>query len=277
MKETIETNKQIEKIALPVLETKESEIDLPGSKSISNRVLLLSALSKDTKNKVKRVLKSDDTDRMLEALEKLWVKIEKISDDEVIIYWTNWNFKKEDLKLFLWNAWTAFRSLTAVLAILWIESELSWISRMHQRPIWDLVDALRQVWANIDYLENEGFPPLKIKHFQENQVNTLQVKWDVYSQFLSALLIALPLNWKSYEIQIDWELISKPYVDITLNLLKKFGVEIKNDSYKSFKIPANSLYKAPEEILVEWDASSASYFMAAGLLWKNKIKINWKK
>ena len=264
---------------LPISHTQPSEIALPGSKSISNRVLLLAALSKNACH-IKRLLKSDDTERMLDALHLLGVQIDQIGDDEVVIHGTNGVFRQPET-LFLGNAGTAFRPLTAVLAVLGVECELTGVARMYERPIADLVSALRQIGADIQYLHNDDFPPLKIGKFVDNGCRTVQVSGSVSSQFLSALLMALPLTKKAYQIQVVGDLISKPYIDITLNLLKRFGVEIDNQHYQVFRLPEtaagrsqNSLYTAPQELLVEGDASGASYFMAAGLLGKNPIKIN---
>ncbi|MBQ9183130.1 MAG: 3-phosphoshikimate 1-carboxyvinyltransferase [Neisseriaceae bacterium] len=257
---------------LPISHTQPSEIDLPGSKSISNRVLLLAALSKNACY-IKRLLKSDDTERMLDALSALGVSMQKMADDELIIHGTNGVFRQPET-LFLGNAGTAFRPLTAVLAVLGVECELTGVARMYERPIADLVVALRQIGADIQYLGNDGFPPLKIGKFVDNGCRTVQVSGSVSSQFLSALLMALPLTKKAYEIQVVGDLISKPYIDITLNLLKRFGVEIDNQNYQVFRLPENTCYTAPNELLVEGDASGASYFMAAGLLGKNPIKIN---
>ena len=257
---------------LPISHTQPSEIDLPGSKSISNRVLLLAALSKNACY-IKRLLKSDDTERMLDALSALGVSMQKMADDELIIHGTNGVFRQPET-LFLGNAGTAFRPLTAVLAVLGVECELTGVARMYERPIADLVVALRQIGADIQYLGNDGFPPLKIGKFVDNGCRTVQVSGSVSSQFLSALLMALPLTKKAYEIQVVGDLISKPYIDITLNLLKRFGVEIDNQNYQVFRLPENTCYTAPNELLVEGDASGASYFMAAGMLGKNPIKIN---
>ena len=257
---------------LPISYTQPSEIFLPGSKSISNRVLLLSALSKNACH-IKRLLKSDDTDRMLDALAALGVSLDKIADDELIIHGTNGVFRQPET-LFLGNAGTAFRPLTAVLAVLGVACELTGVPRMYERPIGDLVAALRQIGADIQYLGNDGYPPLKIGAFNDNGCRTVEVSGSVSSQFLSALLMALPLTKQAYEIQVIGDLISKPYIDITLNLLRRFGVSIDNQNYQVFRLPENAAYIAPDELLVEGDASGASYFMAAGLLGKNPIKIN---
>ncbi|WP_107687462.1 3-phosphoshikimate 1-carboxyvinyltransferase [Neisseria wadsworthii] len=251
-------------IRLPASELKPSTIALPGSKSISNRTLLLAALS-DNSCVIKSLLKSDDTDRMLEALETLGVKLER-NESGLVVHGCNGSFPNRNADLFLGNAGTAFRPLTAVLAILGGNYHLHGVPRMHERPIGDLVDALRIAGAQIDYLGNEGFPPLRIDAFQDNGTRIIPIRGNVSSQYLTALLMALPLTGEACEIHVEGELISKPYIDITLNLMAKFGVNVVNQNYEIFKIPAGARYHAPETIHVEGDASSASYFLAAGLL-----------
>ncbi|EGZ45972.1 3-phosphoshikimate 1-carboxyvinyltransferase [Neisseria wadsworthii] len=251
-------------IRLPASELKPSTIALPGSKSISNRTLLLAALS-DNSCEIKSLLKSDDTDRMLEALETLGVKLER-HESGLTVHGCKGAFPKREADLFLGNAGTAFRPLTAVLAILGGNYHLHGVPRMHERPIGDLVDALRIAGAQIDYLGNEGFPPLRIDAFQDNDTRIIPIRGNVSSQYLTALLMALPLTGEACEIHVEGELISKPYIDITLNLMAKFGVNVENQNYEIFKIPAGARYHAPETIHVEGDASSASYFLAAGLL-----------
>lgn len=260
-------------LRLKASHTKDAEVNLPGSKSISNRVLLLSALSENSST-IRRLLRSDDTAHMLKALKALGVRCQEIANDEFIIHGKNGCFNTLNEPLDLGNAGTAIRPLAAVLAVLGVECELTGVDRMKERPIGDLVSALLQIGASVEYTEKQGFPPLKIGAFHDNGCRTVQVSGSVSSQFLSALLMALPLTQKAYEIQVVGDLISKPYIDITLNLLKRFGVEIDNQNYQVFRLPENSTYTAPNELLVEGDASGASYFMAAGLLGKNPIKIN---
>ena len=137
---------------------------------------------------------------------------------------------------------------------------------MHERPIGDLVDALRQIGANIEYLENEGFPPLKISPANIDVSKPIKIRGDVSSQFLTALLMALPLTKQQATIEVVGELISKPYIEITLNLMAKFGVHVQREGWQKFTIPANANYHSPKEIFVEGDASSASYFLAAGAI-----------
>ena len=247
-------------------------IKLPGSKSISNRTLLLAALA-DGVTEVRDLLKSDDTDRMLEALKKLNVDLEAISETShnVMIFGNKGEFQVKHADLFLGNAGTAFRPLTAALALSGGHYTLRGVSRMHERPIKDLVDALRQVGANIEYLENEGFPPLRIsppspQPSPAGEGANVKIRGDVSSQFLTALLMALPLTKQEATIELVGELISKPYIEITLNLMARFGVEVSRDGWQKFTIPANAKYISPKQIFVEGDASSASYFLAAGAI-----------
>ena len=250
-------------------------IMLPGSKSISNRTLLLSALANGL-TEVRDLLVSDDTDRMLEALKLLGVHIEatgKITEgtyqsqsNNKVIVGNHGNFTNKRADLFLGNAGTAFRPLTAALAFSNGNYTLSGVPRMHERPIWDLVDALRAAGASIDYLGVEGYPPLRISPANIQNKLPIKIKGDVSSQFLTALLMALPLTGKEFTIEVVGELISKPYIEITLNLMAQFGVIVKRDGWQHFTIQAKHQYQTPTLIEIEGDASSASYFLAAGAI-----------
>jgi 3-phosphoshikimate 1-carboxyvinyltransferase len=255
----------MEQLNLPAASHASGQIVLPGSKSISNRTLLLAALATGT-TEIRDLLASDDTARMLEALEKLGVKLENFAENAWRIAGCGGNFPSKDADLFLGNAGTAFRPLTAALAFSNGNYHLSGVPRMHERPIGDLVDALRQAGADIEYLSNDGFPPLKITAAKLDLSNTIKIRGDVSSQFLTALLMALPLTGKTATIEVVGELISKPYIEITLNLMTKFGVMVQRDGWQRFTIPANSTYISPKQIFVEGDASSASYFLAAGAI-----------
>ncbi|AUZ05782.2 MULTISPECIES: 3-phosphoshikimate 1-carboxyvinyltransferase [Vitreoscilla] len=259
-------------IFLPASNIRDSHVRLPGSKSISNRTLLLAALS-DNECVLHDVLDSDDTQRMLEALAQLGVVIETIDANSHRVHGSKQRFPNKDAQLFLGNAGTAFRPLTAALALMQGHYELSGVPRMHERPIGDLVDALRLSGADITYLQNEAYPPLKIHPWRDNEQRTIPVKGNVSSQFLTALLMSLPLTGQAYTIEVVGELISKPYIDITLKLMAQFGIVIEHEQHQVFHLPANALYHAPESLHVEGDASSASYFLAAGLLTGKKITV----
>ncbi len=238
-------------------------IKLPGSKSISNRTLLLAAFSKGVTD-ILDLLASDDTARMLEALAVLGVAMEEIGDNNWRVTGNGGNVSVKQANLFLGNAGTAFRPLTAALAMSQGNYTLSGIPRMHERPIGDLVDALAQAGAHIEYLGNKGFPPLKISPAQIQSDQGIKIRGDVSSQFLTSLLMGLPLTGQSFKIEVVGELISKPYIEITLNLMARFGVHVKTNGWQEFTVPAQTQYQSPGKIYVEGDASSASYFIAAG-------------
>ena len=251
------------------------EIHLPGSKSISNRVLLLAALSKG-ETIVHGLLDSDDTKVMLSALNKLGLQIDDLGNRSVRVHGLG-EFPVKEADLFMQNAGTAIRPLTAALAVSDGRYHLHGIPRMHERPIGDLVEALKSIGANIDYLENLGYPPLQIEPPVLKKDTVIKVAGSVSSQFLTALLMAAPLLAKqlnqAIEIEVEGELISKPYIAITLNLMQHFGVSVENHDWQRYIIAADAEYVSPKEIWVEGDASSASYFFALGLLAGGPIRI----
>ncbi len=255
----------MEQLHLAAAGRAEGQITLPGSKSISNRTLLLAALANGV-TEIHDLLVSDDTSRMLEALQTLGVNCENIDKNTWRIIGCNGHFPNKHAALFLGNAGTAFRPLTAALAMSGGQYSLSGVARMHERPIGDLVNALRQAGANIEYAENAGFPPLHISPATLDLSKPIQIRGDVSSQFLTALLMALPLSGQQATIEVIGELISKPYIEITLNLMAKFGVKVNRQNWLSFTVLADSAYKSPATIYVEGDASSASYFLAAGAI-----------
>jgi 3-phosphoshikimate 1-carboxyvinyltransferase len=250
---------------LPPLASAQGRVVLPGSKSISNRVLLLAALCQG-RTTLHDLLDSDDTRVMLAALRQLGCAVQQIGAT-VVIDGLDGHLAQTQAKLFMGNAGTAMRPLTAALAVLGGDFELSGVARMHERPIGDLVDALRQLGCRIAYLGQDGYPPLHIGTPDLKLDAAIRVRGDVSSQFLTALLMALPLvATKDIVIEVVGELISKPYVEITLNLLARFGIAVQRDGWQRFTIPAGSRYRSPGALHVEADASSASYFMALGAI-----------
>ena len=262
---------------IPSLQQAGGTVTLPGSKSISNRVLLLSAFCEGS-TWVHDLLDSDDTRVMLVALRQLGCVVEpKPGSNSVCI--TGLGQRTADgksaglkkpstaIEFFMGNAGTAMRPLTAALAVMGGDFTLKGVARMHERPIGDLVDALRSLGCHIDYLGNEGYPPLRVLSPQLKLGKPIQVRGNVSSQFLTALLMSLPLAaQKDTVIEVVGELISKPYIEITLNLLALYGIQIKRDGWERFTIPAGSHFTSPGEIHIEADASSASYFIALGAL-----------
>ena len=250
---------------LPNLRGAAGAVTLPGSKSISNRVLLLAALCEGVTT-IHDLLDSDDTRVMLVALKTLGCEVTQ-DGNTVRIQGLAGQLPVRQAKLFLGNAGTAMRPLTAALAVLGGDFELGGIPRMHERPIGDLVDALRQLGCQVDCLGQEGFPPLHIGTASVKVEQPIQVRGDVSSQFLTALLMALPLVAKQdIVIEVVGELISRPYIEITLNLLTRFGVNVERQGWQRFTIPAGSKLRTPGVVHVEADASSASYFIALGAI-----------
>ena len=258
---------------VPPIATADGAVTLPGSKSISNRVLLLAALCNGA-TEVHDLLASDDTHVMLEALKALGCEVASTGVNQVRVVGLNGRLRTQSAALFLGNAGTAMRPLTAALTLMASTQggsfEVSGVPRMHERPIGDLVDALRALGGIVTDLGQPGYPPLRLGDGAPHTLNLkdpIPVRGDVSSQFLTALLLALPLVAKDdVVIDVVGELISKPYIEITLKLLAQFGVHVKRDEWKRFTIPGGSRYQSPGKIHVEADASSASYFVALGAL-----------
>ena len=249
-------------------------VRLPGSKSISNRTLLLAALAEGT-TAIRELLASDDTHVMLMALQKLGVQWEQAGvSQDYTVHGVGGAFPVHQTDLFMGNAGTAIRPLTAALAVTGGDYTLHGVARMHERPIGDLVDALNAVGARIAYTGEVGFPPL---HIQRGMIHAkrMAVRGNVSSQFLTALLMAAPLMARDHDITVDvvGELISKPYIDITLNLMRRFGVTVQRDDWRSFTVAAGARYASPGTIHVEGDASSASYFLAAGAIAGGPVRV----
>ncbi|HEY1290489.1 MAG TPA: 3-phosphoshikimate 1-carboxyvinyltransferase [Burkholderiales bacterium] len=252
-------------IELKPLRRASGTVRLPGSKSISNRVLLLAALARGA-TEIGGLLDADDTRVMQEALKKLGARFSGARVEGV-----GGPFPVKKADLFLGNAGTAFRPLTAALAFSGGVYHLSGVARMHERPIADLVDALRGIGARLEYADKEGFPPLAI-HPGSIRSEKLRVKGDVSSQYLTALLMALPLTGTDSTVEVQGELISKPYVEITLNVMRRFGIEVTREQWRTFRVP-HGAYRSPGKIMVEGDASSASYFLAAGALGGGPVRV----
>jgi 3-phosphoshikimate 1-carboxyvinyltransferase len=263
----------IETLQLGPFKQASGNVTLPGSKSISNRTLLLAALGEGVTT-VHNLLKSDDTDVMLAALNTLGVKVQSADNHTFRVTGCGGIFPQQRADLFLGNAGTAFRPLTAALALQNGHYQLSGVPRMHERPIGDLTDALVSIGANIRCTGEAGFPPLEISPFQSGTADRVKVRGDVSSQFLTALLMALPLRRTEFTVEVVGELISKPYIEITLNLMARFGVKVERRQWREFVIPAAARYVSPREVYVEGDASSASYFLAAGAVGGGPVRVH---
>jgi 3-phosphoshikimate 1-carboxyvinyltransferase len=254
----------------------QGSILLPGSKSISNRALLLAALSSGVTT-LTNLLDADDTQVMRNALRQLGLSVTDQANNICVVEGCGGHFPVRKADLFMGNAGTAIRPLTAALAMQGGDYRLSGVARMHERPIRDLVDGLRQVGAQIEYELQEGYPPIKILAADIHIQDVVKVRGDVSSQFLTALLMALPLlAVKPVRIEVIGELISRPYIDITLKLMARFGVNVACPDAQSFLIPAktsDAVYKSPGQLSVEGDASSASYFLALGAIGGGPVRV----
>ncbi|EEM1155800.1 3-phosphoshikimate 1-carboxyvinyltransferase [Salmonella enterica subsp. enterica serovar Panama] len=262
----------MESLTLQPIARVDGAINLPGSKSVSNRALLLAALACG-KTVLTNLLDSDDVRHMLNALSALGINYTLSADRTRCDITGNGGALRAPgaLELFLGNAGTAMRPLAAALCLGQNEIVLTGEPRMKERPIGHLVDSLRQGGANIDYLEQENYPPLRLRGgFTGGEI---EVDGSVSSQFLTALLMTAPLAPEDTTIRVKGELVSKPYIDITLNLMKTFGVEIANHHYQQFVVKGSQQYHSPGRYLVEGDASSASYFLAAGAIKGGTVKV----
>ena len=238
---------------------------VPGSKSISNRVLLLAAMA-EGQTILRNPLTSDDTRVMVQALADLGVEME-VSADSVRVKGTAGIFPNKTADLFLGNAGTAVRSLVSVLCFSGGEYVVRGVERMHERPIEDLLIALRSIGSEIECLEQEGFLPLKIGSANAYSLDDpIKIRGETSSQFLSGLLMALPLLRRRVQLRVIGDLVSKPYVALTLKLMREFGVNVTQKNWSNFEIDGDQCYKSPQVFTVEGDASSASYFFAAGFL-----------
>ena len=263
----------MQQLTLNPIDKVSGTVNVPGSKSLSNRALLLAALAQG-ETVLSNLLDSDDIQHMLNALKALGVEY-VLSEDktECKVMGLGGAFSVQaPVELFLGNAGTAMRPLCAALAASNVEVTLTGEPRMEERPIGDLVNALRQGGANINYLKNEGYPPLEIKGHALSG-GEMEVDGSVSSQFLTALLMAAPLFTGDVTIRIKGELVSKPYIDITLDTMAKFGVVVANNNYQTFTITAGQKYRSPGKFMVEGDASSASYFLAAGAIKGGTVRV----
>ncbi len=267
----------MEQLLLNPIKKVDGEINLPGSKSLSNRALLLAALAKGTTT-LTNLLDSDDIRHMLNALTKLGVNYQLSADKkQCVVEGLGHAFNTQslgDIELFLGNAGTAMRPLCAALCLGQGEYTLTGEPRMFERPIGSLVDSLKQAGADVTYLKNEHYPPLKIKG-TGLKGGVISIDGSVSSQFLTAFLMSAPMASEDTTINIVGELVSKPYIKITLQIMQDFGVEVDNvnGEYQSFVIKGGQTYQAPGNYLVEGDASSASYFLAAAAIGGGSIKV----
>jgi len=240
-------------------------VRMPGSKSISNRMLLLAALA-EGETVLDGLLESDDTEVMLAALRTLGVAWSRDAAGVYRVPGAAGPFPTRRAELSLRMSGLSMRTLVAALAFCGGDYRVDGAPRLRERPIGDLVDALRALGADIGYENSEGYPPLRIGTARTDAADRVCIRGDVSSQFLTGLLQALPLLRREVSVEVEGDLVSRPYVDITINLMKRFGVDVDRDGWKRFRFAGGASYRGPGRIVVEGDASSASYFLAAGAL-----------
>jgi len=264
----------MESLTLPKLSRAHGEVTIPGSKSLSNRILLLAALSQGT-TQIDNLLDSDDVHHMLQALSQLGVSYELNAERNqcTVIGVDGPLARGQNETIFLGNAGTAMRPLAAALCFGTGEFTLTGEERMFERPIGDLIDAMQALGARVDYQQTAGFPPLKVSAGPLIAA-PVTIEGSISSQFLTALLMAAPLLKQPLTISVSGELVSKPYIDITLDVMQRFGVTVVNNDYQSFVIDGQQSYRSPGKILVEGDASSASYFLAAGAIGGGPVRVH---
>lgn len=264
----------MEQLILNPINKINGEVFLPGSKSLSNRALLIAALA-NGETKITNLLASDDIKHMLNALKSLGVQytLSECGTECTVIGNNGFFSSNKTLELYLGNAGTAMRPLCAALAASTGEFILTGEPRMKERPIGHLVEALYQLEADVEYLENKDYPPVKIKG-KALTGNTVTIDGSISSQFLTAILMVSPLLKTDTQIIIEGELVSKPYIDITLDIMARFGATVQNNDYQSFSVTGNQSYQAVEKYMVEGDASSASYFLAAGAIKGGEVTVH---
>lgn len=260
----------MEQLTLDPIRSASGTVHLPGSKSLSNRALLLAALAEGT-TRIDNLLESDDTRHMRNALRALGITFDE-DGTTCTVHGNGGAFAADQaLEMFLGNAGTAMRPLCAALAASRGEFTLTGEPRMYERPIGHLLTPLRQLGGDIAELRDPGYPPLRIRA-NGLRGGEASIDGSVSSQFLTALLMAAPLAEAPVTICVEGELVSKPYIEITLAVMRRFGVEVERDGFQTFRIdPAT--YHAPASFLVEGDASSASYFLALGAIAGGPVRV----
>ena len=263
----------MEQLLLEPIARVDGEILLPGSKSLSNRILLLAALSRGV-TEVYNLLDSDDTNRMAESLQRLGVSLELSQENTVCrVQGLGGPFPQQETELFLGNSGTTIRTICAALCLGEGDFTLTGDPRMYERPIKDLVDALRQLGAEIEYLAADGYPPLRI-HAKGIPGGRVSIRGNVSSQYLTAALLSAPLARQDMVIDVVGDLVSKPYIDMTVAVMRRFGASVEADGYRQFRVPGGQGYRSPGSALVEGDASSATYFLAAAAVKGGTVRVN---
>ncbi len=260
-----------DKLTLSPIQKISGSVVLPGSKSLSNRILLLSMLA-EGKTEIQNLLDSDDVRRMVEALETLGIQLEENRAENLItVSGTSGIIPVKEATLMLGNAGTAIRPLTAAMTLGHGRFVLDGVQRMRERPIIDLVNGLSQLGANLRCINGTDCPPVEV--IADGLPGGItRLSGAISSQYLTAILLAAPYADKEVQIEITDKLVSVPYVEMTLRLMQSFGVSVNHENFRLFHIPRQT-YRSPGNIFVEGDASSASYFLAGAAITKGTVTV----
>ena len=245
------------------------DVTVPGSKSYTHRILIAAALSDGICN-IHNGLKSEDTLLTLGALRQMGINID-VTDDRFVVHGAKGAFKPCADPVYLGNSGTSMRLLTAVASLGQGGYTLTGTKRMGERPIQDLLDGLIQIGVKARSAKNNGCPPVELIGGKVTG-GSVDLKCGVSSQFLSALLLIAPYTKKGIEINVTEGPVSKPYLDMTVDVMKELGVEINRDGYHRFRVLGGQTYRAGSYI-VEPDCSQAGYFWAAAAISGVKIKV----
>ncbi len=248
---------------------KGGEVTVPGSKSYTHRILVASALS-DGICTIHNGLKSEDTLLTLSALKQMGIKID-VCDDRFIVHGKKGEFKPCDEPIYLGNSGTSMRFLTAVASLGKGMYTLTGTKRMQERPIQDLIDGLSQTGVYARSVNNNGCPPVEVKGGKV-EGGGIGLKCKTSSQYLSALLLIAPYTEKGLEINVTQGPVSRPYVDMTVDVMEKLGIKVMRDGYERFEVQGGQAYRAGEYV-VEPDCSQAGYFWAAAAITGAGIKV----
>jgi len=260
-----------DKLTLSPIQKISGSVVLPGSKSLSNRILLLSMLA-EGKTEIQNLLDSDDVRRMVEALETLGIQLEENrAENFITVSGTSGIIPVKEATLMLGNAGTAIRPLTAAMTLGHGRFVLDGVQRMRERPIIDLVNGLSQLGANLRCINGTDCPPVEV--IADGLPGGItRLSGAISSQYLTAILLAAPYADKEVQIEITDKLVSVPYVEMTLRLMRSFGVSVNHENFRLFHIPRQT-YRSPGNIFVEGDASSASYFLAGAAITKGTVTV----
>ncbi len=256
-------------IEIKPIDNLNATITAPSSKSYTNRSLIIAALAQGI-NKIINPLFSDDTRHMINALSNFGVIVKK-EGETLIVEGTNGRIKAPQNEIFLGNSGTAMRFLTTFAALAPGRTILNGDERMMERPIQDLLDSLKELGVKAYSKYDTGCPPVVIEG-ETIAGGRTSLKGDKSSQYFTSIMLCAPYAERDIEVDVIGELTSKPYIDMTIDMMKKFGVGVEKDGYKRFTIMKGQRYHN-REYRIEGDASNASYFFAAAAVTGGRVMV----